>query len=85
MASPRHPPPDADLLCDRPAEIFPVGAALVAPSGRNCVPCHVDAVRDGLQRYARIHPCLEDIWQEDLAAMEDLAAEREEAEGNAPS
>lgn len=42
----------------------------------------VEPVLDGLRRYARLHPRLKYLWQEDLAALEDLAAEREEqAEG----
>ena len=39
----------------------------------------VDAVLEGLHHYARIHPRLKYIWQEDLAALEDLVAEREES------
>ena len=34
----------------------------------------------GLQEYTRLHPRLKYLWQEDIAALEDLLAERE-AEG----
>lgn len=38
----------------------------------------VDDVLRGLQRYARLRPRLKYLWQEDIAALEDLLAEREE-------
>lgn len=45
----------------------------------------VDAVLEGLHHYARLHPRLKYIWQEDLAALEDLVAEREESVKSAAS
>lgn len=44
---------------------------------------NVASVLEGLRRYARLHPRLKYLWQEDLAALEDLAAEREERESAA--
>ena len=38
----------------------------------------VDEVLRGLQGYARLRPRLKYLWQEDIAALEDLLAEREE-------
>lgn len=43
----------------------------------------VESVLEGLRSYARLHPRLKYLWQEDLAALEDLAAEREETEEDA--
>lgn len=39
----------------------------------------VDEVLRGLQGYARLRPRLKYLWQEDIAALEDLLAEREES------
>lgn len=38
----------------------------------------IDEVLRGLQGYARLRPRLKYLWQEDIAALEDLLAEREE-------
>jgi hypothetical protein len=38
----------------------------------------IDELLRGLQGYARLRPRLKYLWQEDIAALEDLLAEREE-------
>ena len=38
----------------------------------------IDELLRGLQGYARLRPRLKYLWQEDIAALEDLRAEREE-------
>ena len=43
----------------------------------------VESVLRGLRTYTRLHPRLKYLWQDDLAALEDLAAEREEMEESA--
>ena len=40
----------------------------------------LDDVLRGLQDYARLRPRLKYLWQEDIAALEDLLAEREEGD-----
>ena len=40
----------------------------------------VDDLLRGLQLYARLRPRLKYLWQQDIAALEDLIAEREEEE-----
>ncbi len=40
----------------------------------------VDELLRGLQLYARLRPRLKYLWQQDIAALEDLIAEREEEE-----